>query len=208
MAREFLCVYLDMLPTLRNLGNAELGRLILAALEYSTDGTQPVGLVGKEAILWPMFMSQIDEDKEYQKKRSETNRQNAAKRYDRIRSNATASDGIRPHATACDRTNNNINNNNNNNKSISNNKSNNKKFIAPTREEVRLYAQERNSTVDPDRFFDFYDAGGWADSKGTPVRNWKQKFITWEKKDAETPKKPEKITNNPFMQMLIDRGEL
>lgn len=196
MAREFLCVYLDMLPTLRNLGNAELGRLILAALEYSTDGTQPVGLVGKEAILWPMFMSQIDENKEYQKKRSETNRQNVTKRYDRIRSNTTVYD--RTH-------NNNIKDNKSN---TSNNKSNNKKFIAPTREEVRLYAQERNSTVDPDRFFDFYDAGGWADSKGTPVRNWKQKFITWEKKDAEAPKKPEKITNNPFMQMLIDRGEL
>lgn len=202
MAREFLCVYLDMLPTLRNLGNAELGRLILAALEYSTDGTQPVGLVGKEAILWPMFMSQIDENKEYQKKRSETNRQNVTKRYDRIRSNTTVYD--RTH-------NNNIKDNKSNtsnNKSNNSNKSNNKKFIAPTREEVKLYAQERNSTVDPDRFFDFYDAGGWADSKGTPVRNWKQKFITWEKKDAETPKKPEKITNNPFMQMLIDRGEL
>ena len=177
MAREFLCVYLDMLPTLRNLGNAELGRLILAALEYSTDGTQPVGLVGKEAILWPMFMSQIDENKEYQKKRSETNRQNVTKRYDRIRSNTTV----------YDRTHNNNIDNKSNNKSTSSNKSNNKKFIAPTREEVRLYAQERNSTVDPDRFFDFYDAGGWADSKGTPVRNWKQKFITWEKKDAERP---------------------
>ena len=47
-------------------------------------------------------------------------------------------------------------------------------------EEIKAYCKERNSTVDPKRFFDYFDAGGWVDGKGNPVRNWKQKLITWE----------------------------
>lgn len=55
-------------------------------------------------------------------------------------------------------------------------------FAPPSRDEVRAYARERNSGVDPDRFFDYFSAGDWIDSEGKPVRNWKQKFITWESK--------------------------
>ena len=53
----------------------------------------------------------------------------------------------------------------------------------PTREEVRAYAKSRNSSVDPDRFYDYFTADPskpWVDGKGQPVKNWKQKFITWE----------------------------
>lgn len=58
----------------------------------------------------------------------------------------------------------------------------------PSREEVREYVKERNSSVDPDRFCDFYEEGDWRDSKGKPVINWKQKLISWEQR--EKPKKP------------------
>jgi DNA-binding transcriptional MerR regulator len=55
-----------------------------------------------------------------------------------------------------------------------------KKFIAPTLEEVQEYCKERNNSVDPKKFYDYFDASGWIDSKGNSVRNWKQKIITWE----------------------------
>ena len=73
-------------------------------------------------------------------------------------------------------------------KEIDKNKKKNKKvFVPPTLDEVKEYIKKRNSPVDPVKFWEFYDAGEWVDSKGEPVRNWKQKVITWEKKD--TPKK-------------------
>lgn len=58
-------------------------------------------------------------------------------------------------------------------------------FTPPTLEEVIEYATQRNSCVDPKRFFDFFTADDdpnkhWIDSKGNKVKNWKQKFITWE----------------------------
>lgn len=54
-------------------------------------------------------------------------------------------------------------------------------FVVPTREEVRAYAAERGSSVNPDKFYDYFDAGNWVDSEGKKVRSWRQKFITWEK---------------------------
>ena len=56
-----------------------------------------------------------------------------------------------------------------------------KKFIPPTLEEVKAYATERGSDVDPERFYDYFTAGDWKDSRGNPVRSWKQKFLTWER---------------------------
>lgn len=64
-------------------------------------------------------------------------------------------------------------------------------FVPPTLQEVEEYAKSRNSTVDPKRFWDYFDAGEWKDAKGQPVRSWKQKFITWENKNAETKKEKE-----------------
>lgn len=72
-------------------------------------------------------------------------------------------------------------------------------FTPPTLEDVRAYAFERNSSVDPKAFFDYYSAGEWKDGGGKPVKNWKQKFLTWEK--HETPKK---TTGNIFVEMMED----
>jgi len=54
------------------------------------------------------------------------------------------------------------------------------KFIPPTLEQVEAYCKERGNSVDPKRFFDYFNASGWVDGKGNKVRNWKQKVITWE----------------------------
>lgn len=57
-------------------------------------------------------------------------------------------------------------------------------FVRPTLDDVIAYIKKRNSNVDAQRFFDYFEAGEWIDSKGEPVRNWKQKLITWEKKNG------------------------
>lgn len=85
-----------------------------------------------------------------------------------------------------------------------------KQFIPPTLDEVRAYCLERKNNVDPERFFDYFDASGWVDSEGKKVRNWKQKVITWEsngKKIAATDTKRENgfETSNPFLEMLNER---
>lgn len=72
------------------------------------------------------------------------------------------------------------------------------KFTPPTLEEVQAYCKERGNKVDAKAFFDYFTTGGWKDSKGNPVKNWKQKIITWEK--FEPKDKPKK--ENTFNQMI------
>lgn len=68
-----------------------------------------------------------------------------------------------------------------------NSKDKNRVFVPPTREEVTAYCKERKSSVDPDTFYDYFTEGGWVDSKGNKVKNWKQKLLTWEKYNTNKP---------------------
>ena len=60
-----------------------------------------------------------------------------------------------------------------------------KRFVPPTLDDIKAYCQERNSCVDPNLFYDYFTTGGWKDSEGKPVKNWKQKLITWEKHSTQ-----------------------
>lgn len=71
-----------------------------------------------------------------------------------------------------------------------------KEFIPPTLEEVEAYCKSRKNNVDAKRFFDFFDAADWVDSKGNKVRNWKQKVITWESYNKEV-KQDGQATGDP-----------
>ena len=60
-----------------------------------------------------------------------------------------------------------------------------KQFVPPSVDEVKEYCRQRKSGVDPVRFWEYFDTGGWKDSEGKPVRNWKQKLLTWETHSKE-----------------------
>lgn len=73
-----------------------------------------------------------------------------------------------------------------------------KKFVPPTLDEVKAYAEQRKnegkSSGDPVKYFDYYEAGNWKDKDGKQVVSWKQKFITWSDRDSKYGKherKPE-----------------
>lgn len=73
------------------------------------------------------------------------------------------------------------------------------RFTPPTIEEIEEYAKERNSNIDAKKFYDYYTADKdpkkhWTDSNGKKVKNWKQKFITWENHSEKL--KNEFIRNN------------
>lgn len=53
--------------------------------------------------------------------------------------------------------------------------------LRPSIEDVEAYVKEKNLSVDAQKFFDYFEASEWVDSMGKPVRNWKQKLITWSK---------------------------
>ena len=74
---------------------------------------------------------------------------------------------------------NNINNENNKtNKSLT-------RFIAPTLTEIKNYVSEIKSSINPDHFFDYYEARGWEIKPGQPMRNWKAVVRTWERREKD-----------------------
>lgn len=88
------------------------------------------------------------------------------------------------------------------------------KFTPPTLEEVKKYCEERNNGVDYNRFYEYYSIANWKDSKGNPVRNWKQKMIAnWEKDKpkADVPvydvSANPKLTKEELSELLKLRGK-
>ena len=61
----------------------------------------------------------------------------------------------------------------------------NTEFHKPSVEEIRLYCQERNNSVDPEKFFNFYESKGWVVGK-SPMKDWKAAVRTWEQRKPET----------------------
>ena len=87
-----------------------------------------------------------------------------------------------------------------------------KQFIPPTLEEIQAYCIERKNNVDAKKFYDYFNASEWHDSKGNKVKSWKQKIITWENNGFNNkPQAPQSTTQqgsgNIFVDLMIERGE-
>ena len=65
-----------------------------------------------------------------------------------------------------------------------------KRFTPPTIDEVSSYCKERNNSVDPERFIDFYASKGWKVGN-QPMKDWKAAVRTWEKRDNGANTDPE-----------------
>ena len=78
-----------------------------------------------------------------------------------------------------------------------------KRFTPPTVEEVAQYCFDRVSTVDPQRFVDYYTSNGWMVGKNK-MKDWKAAVRTWEQNDKPQGRQPAAKSSNPFLDMLED----
>jgi biotin operon repressor len=61
-------------------------------------------------------------------------------------------------------------------------KNNNGRFTPPTLTEIKVYCNEKNSSVDPEKFFYFYESKNWMIGKNK-MKSWKSAIATWERSD-------------------------
>lgn len=179
MAREFFNAYHSYLEAIEPLNDAERGRLFTACLSYSMTGEVPE-LRGNERFVFAGMKSQIDRDKQSYAEKCERNRGNVLRRY------TTVDDGIRTPAKPTKEK----------EKAKTKAKENAKekeccaegprRFTKPTVEEIRLYCRERGNAVDPQRFYDFYEAKGWRVGN-QPMKDWQAAVRTWEGRDSMKP---------------------
>lgn len=68
-------------------------------------------------------------------------------------------------------------------------------FVKPSLDEIKAYCIERKNTVDPERFYNFYESKGWYVGKNS-MKNWKAAVRTWEanvKTQVQSSNKPLKV---------------
>ena len=202
MAREYFNAYHSYLEAIEPLNDAERGRLFTACLFYSMTGEAPE-LRGNERFVFAGMKSQIDRDFKQYENRCETNRKNGSlggqsKPSERYQSLPNTTDGYqtppkeKEKAKEKEKT---------KEKNGGNSADKPHRFTKPTVTDIRDYCQERGNNIDPQRFFDFYEAKGWRVGN-QPMKDWRAAVRTWEGRKPAKP--PDYGTSNPFKRMLME----
>jgi hypothetical protein len=71
----------------------------------------------------------------------------------------------------------------------------NKTFQPPTIEEVKAYCSERGNSVNPSAFLAHYEANGWVQGRGKPIKDWKAAVRVWENSGFSASAVSEKPVN-------------
>lgn len=77
------------------------------------------------------------------------------------------------------------------------------KLKKPTAQEVAAYCRERGNNIDAQRFVDYYEANGWVQGRGKPIRDWRAAVRTWEKLQIKTYANGQRIDKE---SVLADRS--
>ncbi|MBV5343321.1 hypothetical protein JZU68_06820, partial [bacterium] len=56
------------------------------------------------------------------------------------------------------------------------------RFVPPTNDEISFYCKERNNSVDPERFYNYYTSNGWKVGRAS-MKDWRAAVRTWENND-------------------------
>ena len=75
--------------------------------------------------------------------------------------------------------------NHNRTKKQSNKETKKQVFIRPSLDDVREYIAQNYLPVDPERFFDYYEANGWKISGKSQMKDWKAAVRNWSHREQE-----------------------
>lgn len=190
MAREYFCAYYSYLASMRNLSDAECGRLFRALLQYGSAGDKSINLQGRESIAFDFMAAQIDRDNEAYSERCQKNRKNGAL------ANGTERTRMVPNGTERYQTPPKEKEKKKENIKERLPNGNPKKSIPPSLEEVAAYCEERGNGIDAESFVDFYTARGWTYGKNQQMKDWRAAVRTWEKRRTqEQPKEVDRYAD-------------
>lgn len=84
---------------------------------------------------------------------------------------------------------------------------NKKSFTPPTLEEVKAYCLERQNSVNPERFIDYYTANGWMVGKNK-MKDWKAAIRTWERSNDDRAHQQQRkpASGNIFLDIAHEEG--
>lgn len=214
MKKSFI-VYLDSLNILSELTTQQAGELFIAIYNYHLTGEIPSEFWIKMALA--SFINQWQRDCERYEETCNRNKANGLKggRPPKNPNNPigynetqkTHSVILKPKKADSDSDSDSEND-------IKEKKSIKKEFTPPTLEEVKSWFTENGSTAEAGaKAWQYYTDGNWCDSKGTPVRNWRQKMRGGRWLDAKPEQRSEgnqyqNLTNEPTYTELDEFNDI
>lgn len=78
-----------------------------------------------------------------------------------------------------------------------------KRFKKPTVQEIRDYTDEIASSIDSEKFYDYYESNGWKVGKNS-MKDWKAAVRNWEKNNKERSQKQQPKKNLNFDDLELD----
>lgn len=172
----FIC-HDDYLQKTAKLTDEEVGRLFRALMHYHATGVVDE-VDGRESIAFDFIREDIDRTEAAYKAKCEKNRNNRLSALANVRQQPST------FVNDCAQKEKEKEKEKEKDKEIKPLK----RFTPPTVEDVRAYCKERENSVDPQRFVDFYTAKGWRVGN-QPMKDWKACVRTWEQRQT----KPEQV---------------
>ena len=185
MSRDSFVLYTAIAEIVERLSDIQKGQLFQAILDFERDKEINISDHIVEIAFIPIKQSLIANNEKWEKTikaRSEAGKRSAEIRKQKT-TNLTNVDFVQTKVNKNEQTPTKstvyeyVNVNVNDNEVIGKKR---KRFIPPTLEEVKKYCIERNNSVDPQRFIDFYSSKGWMVGKNK-MKDWKASVRTWER---------------------------
>lgn len=190
MKKDSFVLYNSFYEPIKTLKNEQLGKLLRAIFNYTTNGeiTQEQDIL--IAFMFIKNQLDIDNDKweKEKQKRSEAGKKGMASRWNNNDNSVITADNKNNSViNAITKITDNVNVNVNDNVYKKENIIKEKRFKKPTLDEVREYCRERNNNIDAQSFIDFYESKGWKVGSQS-MKDWKACIRTWERRNTTKPK--------------------
>ena len=190
MENEYVKLWVSYEAYFEPLGDAEVGRLARAMIEYKSSGAAPK-FSGNERFVWPAIKRDIDNAIAAQQGLSQT-RADSGKLggrpkkpnafSEKQKNQMVFEESKKSYGKGQGQGNGQGKGQGNIDFSPSGEKTR-ARFTPPTVEEVEAYIRERKSNVNARRFVDFYASKGWMVGKN-PMKDWRAAIRTWEQRDG------------------------
>lgn len=179
---KILQVFVDFIEDIEPLSDAEIGRLFKAMLKYAADDRYKPDLKGNERFTWATAKKMINKNWAEYRKMCDRNKENISKRYDSYHETTTRYDSYQEEEKEEEEYKEEYI------KETLSKEREKKRFVPPSLDEVTAYCTERNNSIDPEGFIDFYTSNGWKVGKN-PMKDWKAAVRSWEQRDKRPAKK-------------------
>lgn len=178
---KILQVFVDFIEDIEPLSDAEVGRLFKAMLKYAADDSYKPDLKGNERFTWATAKKMINRNWAEYRKLCERNKKAAETRWEAVpddTKNASCMFWYQEEEKEEEEYKEEYI------KETLSKEREKKRFVPPSLDEVTAYCTERNNTVDPEGFIDFYTSNGWKVGKN-PMKDWKAAVRSWEQRERK-----------------------